>query len=262
MNKKFSTLVAVLLAAGAWTTLDAKVVKVETPIDAQSYLVGSGITAEDAGFTKALTYSGTSLTYGALTPDAESSVWTIEYKTPGNASDGFYLKTAAGNYVVAANNANSAPVLGTVAGNDEKVLFTWATADGKNYFQVKEQVGTNTTVDANVYLVLGGTLGCNADANNATAIDLAVYAADSNVSGFDLNVDDQGKLIFTVDVAAPNFAAPVYFQINGKYIYGEFYQFNLSSCIRQQNSLTAQFVSFSLSNLANIFYPPPNFYNN
>ena len=43
--------------------------------------------------------------------------------------------------------------------------------------------------------------------------------------------------------------------------YGEFYQFNLSSCIRQQNSLTAHFVSFSLSNLANIFYPP-NFYNN
>ena len=39
-------------------------------------------------------------------------------------------------------------------------------------------------------------------------------------------------------------------------ITGEFYQFNLSSCIRQQNSLTAQFVSFSLSNLANIFYPP------
>ncbi len=42
-----------------------------------------------------------------------------------------------------------------------------------------------------------------------------------------------------------------------RHIYlGEFYQFNLSSCIRQQNSLTAQFVSFSLSNLANIFYPP------
>ena len=47
--------------------------------------------------------------------------------------------------------------------------------------------------------------------------------------------------------------------IYGNKIYGEFYQFNLSSCIRQQNSLTAQFVSFSLSNLANIFYPPPQF---
>ena len=45
----------------------------------------------------------------------------------------------------------------------------------------------------------------------------------------------------------------------GNLIIGEFYQFNLSSCIRQQNSLTAQFVSFSLSNLANIFYPPPIF---
>ena len=52
-------------------------------------------------------------------------------------------------------------------------------------------------------------------------------------------------------------AIPVVLIIN----LGEFYQFNLSSCIRQQNSLTAQFVSFSLSNLANIFYPP-NFYNN
>lgn len=45
-------------------------------------------------------------------------------------------------------------------------------------------------------------------------------------------------------------------QKKGTQFIGEFYQFNLSSCIRQQNSLTAQFVSFSLSNLANIFYPP------
>lgn len=51
------------------------------------------------------------------------------------------------------------------------------------------------------------------------------------------------------------------YNMTKKRIVGEFYQFNLSSCIRQQNSLTAQFVSFSLSNLANIFYPP-NFYNN
>ena len=50
-----------------------------------------------------------------------------------------------------------------------------------------------------------------------------------------------------------------YMPISCAIIYGEFYQFNLSSCIRQQNSLTAQFVSFSLANLANIFYPPPIF---
>jgi len=50
----------------------------------------------------------------------------------------------------------------------------------------------------------------------------------------------------------------IFFSVIGD-TYGEFYQFNLSSCIRQQNSLTAQFVSFSLANLANIFYPPPIF---
>ena len=63
------------------------------------------------------------------------------------------------------------------------------------------------------------------------------------------------------DVIVP--AAEIFLKIaevvHAEYIYGEFYQFNLSSCIRQQNSLTAQFVSFSLSNLANIFYPPPIF---
>ena len=59
-----------------------------------------------------------------------------------------------------------------------------------------------------------------------------------------------------------SYSTRLIFECDGeKYYYGEFYQFNLSSCIRQQNSLTAQFVSFSLSNLANIFYPP-NFYNN
>ena len=43
MNKKFSTLVAVLLAAGAWTTLDAKVIKVETPVSGQAVVIGSNL---------------------------------------------------------------------------------------------------------------------------------------------------------------------------------------------------------------------------
>ena len=47
MNKKFSTLVAVLLAAGAWTTLDARVVKITTPAIGGSYLIGTTVTAGD-----------------------------------------------------------------------------------------------------------------------------------------------------------------------------------------------------------------------
>ncbi len=54
----------------------------------------------------------------------------------------------------------------------------------------------------------------------------------------------------------PKFFINIESEWKSPFYLGEFYQFNLSSCIRQQNSLTAQFVSFSLSNLANIFYPP------
>ena len=47
MNKKFSTLVAVLLAAGAWTTLDAKVVIAESvPTAGQSYVIGTALSEE------------------------------------------------------------------------------------------------------------------------------------------------------------------------------------------------------------------------
>ena len=66
-------------------------------------------------------------------------------------------------------------------------------------------------------------------------------------------LDNQEKFVDNI-----NFAGWVMTIMRNIFI-GEFYQFNLSSCIRQQNSLTAQFVSFSLSNLANIFYPPPQF---
>ena len=73
----------------------------------------------------------------------------------------------------------------------------------------------------------------------------------SQKEAIDKMIEDQGdKLYSLVDDIVTNGLSPV------DLIIGEFYQFNLSSCIRQQNSLTAQFVSFSLSNLANIFYPP------
>ena len=75
------------------------------------------------------------------------------------------------------------------------------------------------------------------------------------------------KKILKKAVRNKNNAVDIFELVEGAYLEpfvgytfkGEFYQFNLSSCIRQQNSLTAQFVSFSLSNLANIFYPPPIF---
>ena len=84
---------------------------------------------------------------------------------------------------------------------------------------------------------------------NKNVIEVGSY------NGFTVYAITRGTVVSTYDYN--------YYEvfINGILYKGEFYQFNLSSCIRQQNSLTAQFVSFSLSNLANIFYPP-NFYNN
>ena len=67
------------------------------------------------------------------------------------------------------------------------------------------------------------------------------------------------ELLATKENTLPTENEKIYRAQVREYDYGEFYQFNLSSCIRQQNSLTAQFVSFSLANLANIFYPPPIF---
>ena len=77
-----------------------------------------------------------------------------------------------------------------------------------------------------------------------------------------IDLTNYGSLTAGFGQIAANYAAAFSSMPVEDLHFGEFYQFNLSSCIRQQNSLTAQFVSFSLSNLANIFYPPPNFYNN
>ena len=76
---------------------------------------------------------------------------------------------------------------------------------------------------------------------------------------YDFRIMPKDELTIVVSTTDPEASAPFYRKIGQNKEFsnsGEFYQFNLSSCIRQQNSLTAQFVSFSLANLANIFYPP------
>lgn len=99
-----------------------------------------------------------------------------------------------------------------------------------------------------------------------TLIPLGVSAQQQMIQGRVL--DDKGESIIGASVSVRGTVTGGITNLDGEFSvagkvgdmltisYGEFYQFNLSSCIRQQNSLTAQFVSFSLANLANIFYPP------
>ena len=97
----------------------------------------------------------------------------------------------------------------------------------------------------------------------AFAVSIASRVGTGNLAGVATAITLGGPgAVFWMWVIALFGASSAFIESTLAQLYkGEFYQFNLSSCIRQQNSLTAQFVSFSLSNLANIFYPP-NFYNN
>ena len=58
MNKKFSTLVAAILAAGAWTTVSADVVKV-SPSVGGTYLIGTEVNEASDKMTNML--KGTNL---------------------------------------------------------------------------------------------------------------------------------------------------------------------------------------------------------
>ena len=89
MNKKFSTLVAVLLAAGAWTTLEAKVVEVTTPVSGSYFILGSGINDGTNDFTNALTQNEGESAWSVLQKaNAETTTWCL-------TADG-YLETKDG----------------------------------------------------------------------------------------------------------------------------------------------------------------------
>ena len=136
MNKKFSTLVAVILAAGAWTTLDAKVVEVTTPVDNGSYLLGTGINDGTNDFTNALTASGTTVAYGVLkTATAETPTWKLVPVTGG------YHLTVGDNTVVIDDSKNSSGALklvattsatGSTGADNRPVIFEYAKLTSTN----------------------------------------------------------------------------------------------------------------------------------
>ena len=88
MNKKFSTLVASLLLAGAWTTIDAAVVKVD-PVIGGKYVVG--IAGEAEGEVSA--WTGTDMTLGnAEEVDSEADM-NIELEAIEGEDGLFYVKS-------------------------------------------------------------------------------------------------------------------------------------------------------------------------
>ena len=214
MNKKFSTLVAVLLAAGAWTTLDAKVVEVTKPVPGGSYVIGSVFTDGSA----VLLQSDDAAVEGTQTVSSATGKWTL-VDASSDYSGCFYLKGDADKFIAAGNGSTDAATLslkteGELSTTHAKVPFSYINGE-----LVVASAFTNNNVKDKELNIVASSIVAVADASAQHTALFGVYAADSKVPGFDLNVNDDGQLIFTDDVAAPNFAAPVYFQINSKYLY-------------------------------------------
>ncbi|WP_075559228.1 DUF6383 domain-containing protein [Parabacteroides timonensis] len=100
MNKKFSTLVASLLLAGAWTTVDAKLtVPTDGPKVGNSYVIGASVDASTGEVTGLLSADMTIDADGDAALDEFGSEWTLEAASVDGVDGAFYLKNVDGKYL-------------------------------------------------------------------------------------------------------------------------------------------------------------------
>ena len=139
------------------------------------------------------------------------------------------------------------------------IIFVLLTSCANNQFDnISKLIGKEIRFPKRLYATYNGK---DTTTSSIPPIKLLIYKNNQNCSICSTTSLSQYKAIIDYTRENKDFGVVIIYSSNdSNYLdLGEFYQFNLSSCIRQQNSLTAQFVSFSLSNLANIFYPPPIF---
>ena len=199
MNKKFSTLVAVLLAAGAWTTLDARVIEITAPKIGQSVLIGTGVTVNDGAsgaVTNYLAADGTSA--GTATVQAYGSEWTLEQVLDGDekpVEGQFYLKNAEGEYLSAKSDANGNLEVAAKSANAVKFKFGTDTHAGKIVAAVKITNGSNT-INVDDELNLTGSNAAATVAVSGVVLKFAQYTADENVQA---NSNDLTKVAKVAD---------------------------------------------------------------
>ena len=216
MNKKVLTLCAAMLLTGSLTTLEAKVVKVNSPVTGSYFILGSGINDGTNDFTNALTQNEGTAAWSVLqNANAETTTWCL------TTDD--YLETKDGYRVCIDDTKGQNGQLKLVKTEDAVAI-----KGQDNYSVPFEFKGGKICVKSDAsFSHNGGIKGQELNATNlktsdaGTAFTFAVYASDSSFNGLssDLNFDDEGKLIFTEDGSAPTYNDPVYFQTgSGEYL--------------------------------------------
>ena len=112
MNKKYSTLMAVFLAAGATFTAEAGVVKVTKPVVGKQYVIADGGWA--VGTQKAVLTSNDGATgvigiVGDATKFSTLPMWTVDKTNSGiviKIADGKYLNSESGTITLTAKTAS------------------------------------------------------------------------------------------------------------------------------------------------------------
>ena len=221
MNKKFSTLVAVILAAGAWTTLSAAVTVTKADeVKAGTYLIGNDKNAlEDEAYDILLDPTTGKGSEAAVTVEAETGTWTL---APGDGG-AFKLQGAESKFFTASNPEEE--------GNGGLDL-TFEKSVGENRIEVQFVIEgnklklanaasftTNTDIEGkDLYLKISSKGAAELD-ETGTDLIFSNYVAAPVVPGQgDLAVDESGNVTISSLPTDETVDAPLYLAFGGEYL--------------------------------------------
>ena len=218
MNKKVLTLCVSALLAGAWTTLEAKVVEVATPQIGNAYVIGTSVDEVSDEVTSLLNADGT-IAAEATEVTATTTKWTLEGISETNF---FYLKNSEGKYLSIASEVGSNDWIEYAETTDHAVKFK-LDANGKT-LRVAETISNTGTFQAECPLVIQNhkiRIDYGQTGAEGTAFAFALYTSEEapkGMPGLDEVITTNGKVdkeTLTANITVP---APLNIFADGKYI--------------------------------------------